>query len=906
MLSWHLILVLLTSALAHVDSAVNNEVDLTCHVCNSSYYCVGGQQFHCPSNSLAAVILADSIAECVCNPGFLREGDVCTLGQPPAWYAFGNSSSCVHTRETIASGASGHADCVCVPGFASLPVAEALNCQPCAPDTYTDVHNMSQCDVCPTHSSHNLTQRSTVKACLCDPGYTGPDGGPCAACEAGTFKLEPGAAACKQCGVNEYSHAAASECVACHGNSSSASGSTDVHQCLCDPGFYPLHGSCSLCRPGHFKNTSANNPCEPCVENSFAAEQGATACTSCLASALQSSAWPSEGGVRCQCNAGYTQTELGLVTPECSACPVNTFQPSAGQTVCEQCHASAYAPQASVTPLACLCNAGFFDNNEHECKACEGGTYKGTVTADSDDTQPCNTCPANSFSALESGAITDCRCNAGFSGQDGGQCTACAPGTFKASNGSDMCEYCPLHTYSAASASTVCLSCAALLNSEGGITVFPGQIASSSCVCDVSRGFTEVLLGGARACSACQLGTYATDSGCRNCSNGTYADERWLTACKHCPANMSSYDYLFVGCQCSKGYKCNSENSVLTFMNNATSCRCDACQNNTFKDYTGAASACQACHAFSESVPAATSQDMCLCKRGYRQNGPHVCVACAPGTYSDALDVLACSVCPAESYTPSAQAPWDTLLDCQACAVCNKTTNTTFTDHYDAARAGLGCGLDQQSSCQACPAAASLFLQTTQSQRNKGITSCVCDPHFYGAKGTVCTACPSNQVRTDFINADTTLADCLCSPGFEPNPGAEHLCRQCPIGKYKPLAGDHNCTTCPATLTTETLGNTSAAACICAPGHGHAAGVCTQCSANTFKSGFNMQSCSPCPEHTAAAPGSDKIQACVCVQHHGRNGILCVSSVRPATTRTRAVTTCVSSVRKTLLLERGL
>jgi hypothetical protein len=102
----------------------------------------------------------------------------------------------------------------------------------------------------------------------------------------------------------------------------------------------------------------------------------------------------------------------------------------------------------------------------------------------------------------------------------------------------------------------------------------------------VSSGFTEVVLGGARACSACQLGTYATDSGCRNCSNGTYADERGLIACKQCPANMSSYDYPFVGCQCHKGYKCNSANSVLTFKTNATACRCDECQSDTFKDYT--------------------------------------------------------------------------------------------------------------------------------------------------------------------------------------------------------------------------------------------------------------------------------------------------------------------------------
>ena len=74
-----------------------------------------------------------------------------------------------------------------------------------------------------------------------------------------------------------------------------------------------------------------------------------------------------EGGVRCQCVAGYTQAALNLTTPECTACPPDTFQPGQGQTSCELCDASARAPEASVTPLACLCNAGFADDSAHQC-----------------------------------------------------------------------------------------------------------------------------------------------------------------------------------------------------------------------------------------------------------------------------------------------------------------------------------------------------------------------------------------------------------------------------------------------------------------------------------------------------------------------------------------------------------
>jgi hypothetical protein len=200
--------------------------------------------------------------------------------------------------------------------------------------------------------------------------------------------------------------------------------------------------------------------------------------------------------------------------------------------------------------------------------------------------------------------------------------------------------------------------------------------------------------------------------------------------------------------------------------------------------------------------------------------------------------------------------PWDTPGDCEACAVCNQTTNASFTDHYDAARGGLGCGLDQATDCQPCPAAASLLLPTTESQRNKGVESCVCDAHFYGAKGTACAACPSNQVRPDFIDAATTLADCLCAPGFEPDPASANLCRQCLIGTYKTYTGDHNCTACPATLTTEQTGNANASAGVCAPGFAFDSDQCNSCPDNLYKIGINLiQTCTACTANSFGAVG---------------------------------------------------
>ena len=1016
----------------------DRHLGLQCQVCNASYYCLDGQQFDCPANSLAVVEFADKISECVCNAGYMSKDDLCLLGQPPAWYMHGLNDSCVSTRETIAAGASGHKDCVCKPGFAGLPVQEAVNCQQCPADTYADVHNISTCVPCPEHSSHAQTQRTHVSACLCDPGYSGPDGGPCVACAAGTFKAEPGAAACEECGVNEYANAAATVCVACHANSSSLPASSGVEHCLCDPGFYPSEGLCTMCHAGHFKNTTANEPCRFCIGNTFAAELGATACSSCLVFSPFSTANPSEGGVRCQCIAGYTQTELNLTTPTCIACAPDSFQPSPGQTTCELCDPNARSPQASVTPLACLCNAGFFDDNSHQCQSCAGGTYKNATTDYEEDTEPCNVCPEDSFSLAQRARLVDCLCDPGFSGPDGGPCAACAAGTFKAANGSGACEACPLHTYSDADASTSCKSCTQFLD-YGGITLAPGQDSSDACECDVSQGFSTVYINGARKCTGCEAGTYASSAGCKNCSNGTFNDEAGQTACKQCPANASSYDYPHVSCQCHKGMMCTPKPvithdytksfnpyydgglkftmingnarlffavdsmdpnrwqhqeiktffftnyglfydeywgktfagqlpeclpsmqivpcqkimSSITFFSEShpilgnlrvyifqwfvlqnngagqyywfqcasfytaytqcalfdgqyasigngggtpvhlnaintcagyecqpsttfrsihlqdpSSCAdglCTACVVNTFKNYTGGSAVCSPCQAFSQSLPASTSEDMCLCKLGYHQDGANACVACTAGKYTDGLDGAQCADCAADTYTPSSVFPFDTLYDCEACAVCNQTTSPAFTDHYDAARGGLGCGLDQPSSCQACPEKASLFLPTTASQRNKGVLSCVCDEHFYGSVGAACSACPQYQFRPGFINAATTEADCLCLAGAEPDPAAANKCRLCPLGTYKPDAGDHNCTACPATLTTEQTGNANASACACVPGFAFDGDRCNICPDNQYKIGFNLiQTCTACTANSFGPAGGTGPLDCTC------------------------------------------
>jgi len=53
---------------------------------------------------------------------------------------------------------------------------------------FLELQAFSACMTCPLHS--NAPPESVwVVACVCNPGYTGPNGGPCSQCATGKFKV---------------------------------------------------------------------------------------------------------------------------------------------------------------------------------------------------------------------------------------------------------------------------------------------------------------------------------------------------------------------------------------------------------------------------------------------------------------------------------------------------------------------------------------------------------------------------------------------------------------------------------------------------------------------------------------------------------------------------------------------
>lgn len=77
--------------------------------------------------------------------------------------------------------------------------------------------------------------------------------------------------------------------------------------------------------------------------------------------------------------------------------------------------------------------------NVSVCTECPGGTYGNSEIAAS----ACISCVPTANSPAGSDNVTDCICNAGYTGPDGSDCPGCALSTYKPANGSQACTFCP-------------------------------------------------------------------------------------------------------------------------------------------------------------------------------------------------------------------------------------------------------------------------------------------------------------------------------------------------------------------------------------------------------------------------------------------------------------------------------
>ena len=304
----------------------------------------------------------------------------------------------------------------------------------CAPGTYADVGDLTECKACDLGRFQNLNGSTACKVCdfaaLVDAGE--PDSVVSVPTQASFYPFlfadYLGATQCNRvpagmrCG-GQHAVASSSSVSSAFAGGDSSSGARET---LCDPRLPP-----EPCAPGTYREEEMFSPsdpkeagkCVPCAEGRFVALPGATTCD--------------------DCDPGFFQGARG--TTQCDACGLNNtldpggdYQAEPGQSACVLCELGRF--QNTTTATECRpCKRDFSEYADREgltrCIPCPEGQECLVVTA------PPTLCPMGTFSD-----VTCKPCAPGSYTDDAGQlsCTPCAAGRYTSVLNTDFpCEACP-------------------------------------------------------------------------------------------------------------------------------------------------------------------------------------------------------------------------------------------------------------------------------------------------------------------------------------------------------------------------------------------------------------------------------------------------------------------------------
>jgi hypothetical protein len=795
----------------------------------------------CPASTVAPEGSSARTA-CRCVAGFTGpdggECAQCAAGKHKAAIGDEACTDCAAGKFSTAQGAVAESTCVaCAAGkFSPAEGAAAEStCEDCAAGKFSGAEGAaaeSTCAPCPARSD-SPAGSTVVVDCECDPGYTGPDGGECAACPYGTFKPLAGAQACTLCAVDTYGTASAAVdagvCAACPAHSSSVSGSSGIELCFCAdgyrqaatfdaciecaPGFYDDDDrfQCSACGGGLYSETeraTGDETCLPCAGGTWSAS-GSPTCQACPSNS--NSAPASALLTDCKCKAGATGADGGA----CVLCVAGTYKEATGSAACNVCTEHSLSVVGSTLVTMCHCLPGYFGNDGGPCEPCAADSYKDTLGS-----AVCTLCPADAQAPPASAVVTACKCNVGFSGPDGEECVGCAADTFKDTVGSANCSVCPANAQA------------------------PGESpAATSCQCNA--GYTGP---NGEACAQCAAGKFKDTFGpdaCTDCEPGKYLESTGalsVAACVACAAGKFST---------TTGAPLESE--------------CVRCEAGKYSTTVGAASesTCLGCPAHAHSPSGSDAAVDCLCNAGYTGANGGECSACVPGKFKDAPGPASCTECAPGRYLTTAGAYLP-----EACVKCGPGTFST-TSGADSPATCLACAAHTYSTTEGAPNA-SFCLECPQHASSPPgtsvLTGCRCNLGYFGQDGGLCEicapdtyadalgtpACVACPLHSESPQGSDALTDCRCSLGFFGEHGGP--CAGCPADTYAPALGSASCTACPLHAVAPNR-STAVTACECVAGFfGPHEGPCAQCPVDTYKAAVGAggaDSCVPCPPYSS-------------------------------------------------------
>ena len=313
----------------------------------------------------------------------------------------------------------------CAPGKFKSPEMLFTPCTLCPENTFSALSGATQCTPCPPYSSSVMgSSRCTFApcrgedynmGCVCPVGKTGPDGGPCSPCAAGTYKNVTGDARCTNCGSTKTSVAGSASC---------------------------------FCRANY--TTTATGDCLPCMNGMISYENSA-ACFCPNGTSL----------VDGRCAKIYSE---GLrLSGFISIGAPNSSNASAPESVIQQLRRS-IAAQYNISESLVQIILSAADESRYQVDVIIMATSREDLARVVNQT---STAPPPMIEdvkrttlpiSLNEGAIvlcaenetsigTVCVCAAGYT-RRGATCVGCAPGTSKASGGDGACDSCSNNTFS--------------------------------------------------------------------------------------------------------------------------------------------------------------------------------------------------------------------------------------------------------------------------------------------------------------------------------------------------------------------------------------------------------------------------------------------------------------------------
>ena len=836
-----------TYAFGHFNGLDNNNYCVQDGACEHCCECIN----KCPAYN-SPLLTRTQCIQCPANTYSGSGATTCTACESGKTSIAG-SSVCVSAGCAAGTYVSGGGCTNCAPGSYSTVVGASV-CTGCSAGTYSTATGASAaatCLSCPA-SSNSPISSSSLSACTCNVGFTGPNGGPCTACVAGKYKTTIGSVPCTDCLAGSYSTSTgatiATTCITCPSSSISYSASSAAADCTCNAGFTgPNGGVCSACVAGKYKINTGSAACSDCGIATYSTSTGATLAATCIpCQANATSAAGSVGQEYCYCKSGYAHA-AGAYT--CRICDPGTWNSQIGRTACSNCSVGLYSVHYGAT------------GNE-TCLSCPLGQWS------PEGSPNCNLCPVNSRAAARSGSQTDCACNAGYAGPNGGVCTARTNLT---------CSACPANSYHEQGQ---CLSC-----TNNTVSV-PGSLG-----CQCKAGFT----GSPDACQACPAGTYkrmAGTSGCRGCQAnsrsdiasalcscnmgytanngdvcvacvaGKYKDVIGSAACTACAANRNSpvASIDLTNCTCNSGYTHDPSK-----VNLAGSCGPNAaCETvyggisgsnaifsssvltdgdiNTISDGPGFASWIRI--DFGRNI----SMDTIVLWNGNTWNHQYwynyyafdVSVFMSPSASFDSQAV--------QCIGPVAELWWTRAQLQSGTAYAKRSKTLKCVDDSTVSGRYLYVTYPPGTHTWIAFGEIQVYVSATDAQRlliSSQLTyqqpCALCDVgKFKGISGTqACTSCGQNQssVAASLI--------CSCIHGFTGPDGGP--CAECAQGKYKDLLGSQPCTTCPSDSNTADIRSTLLTNCTCNTGYtGPNGGPCTACVGGKYKNVTGSSLCITC------------------------------------------------------------